>query len=213
MRLWLTAILATAAFAQPKPDAGGFPAPTPQLERGRTVYVQSSCHFCHGIDLTGAAMGAADLMHSPLVGADKNGEVIGAVVRKGLPNLQTAMPQYSDYTNAQIQDLAAYIHYLRRQGRYKELTPLNGAGDAKAGGEYFKAQCAGCHSDAEAAAAARKYQPSALRSRILRPDGAATSDSKITAGREAHARLLERYRDQDLSDLLAYFQSDSTRSK
>ena len=75
-----------------KRDAGGYPAPTAELERGRTIYVVSSCHFCHGIDLTGAAMGAADLMHLPLVGRDEGGNLIGPIVLKGLPNLQTAMP-------------------------------------------------------------------------------------------------------------------------
>ena len=98
-------------------DAGGPAAPTARLERGRAVYVLSACHFCHGIDLTGEAMGAADLLHLPMVGNDDNGRLIGVVVRKGLPNLQTAMPQYSDYTDQQISDLAAYIHYLRQQGR------------------------------------------------------------------------------------------------
>ena len=62
-------LAASAQQSKPKVDAGGPVAPTTTLERGRTVYVLSSCHFCHGIDLTGASMGAADLMHSPLVGA------------------------------------------------------------------------------------------------------------------------------------------------
>jgi len=59
--------LGSAQAPRGKADAGGFPAPTPELERGRAVYVLSSCHFCHGVDLTGAQMGATDLMHSPLI--------------------------------------------------------------------------------------------------------------------------------------------------
>src|SRR5262245_34789416 len=115
-------LLGSAQAPQPKADAGGLPAPTSDLERGRAVYVLSSCHFCHGVDLTGAQMGATDLMHSPLVAADQNGNVIGPVVRAGKPNLQTAMPSYPDLTAQEIADLAAYVHYLRRQGRYRELT-------------------------------------------------------------------------------------------
>ena len=92
------------------------PAPTVALERGRTVYVLNTCHFCHGVDLTKATMGAAVLMHSPLVGADENGNVIGAVVRAGIPNLQTSMPSYPDLTQQEVEDLAAYIHYLRQLG-------------------------------------------------------------------------------------------------
>ena len=134
---------------KPKVDAGGPVAPTTALERGRTVYVLSSCHFCHGIDLTGASMGAADLMHSPLVGADRNGNLIGSIVLAGLPNLQTAMPKFADLTKDQISDLAGYVHYLRQQGRYKELMAANlPAGDAKAGETYFNGSggCSKCHS-------------------------------------------------------------------
>ena len=68
----LAALLPVTSHAQTvpgKPDAGGMPAPTVALERGRTVYVLNTCHFCHGVDLTKATMGAAVLMQSPLVGA------------------------------------------------------------------------------------------------------------------------------------------------
>ena len=72
-------------------------------------------------------MGAANLATSALVGRDQNGSLIGAVVRAGLPSLQTSMPQYSDYADRQIADLAAYIHHQRR---YKELIAAKDAGDA-----------------------------------------------------------------------------------
>ena len=61
-------------------DAGGFKAPTAALERGRAVYVLNHCHFCHGVDLTRATMGAANLSQSPLVGTDEDGNVIGPIV-------------------------------------------------------------------------------------------------------------------------------------
>ncbi len=86
------------------------------------MYVLNTCHFCHGVDLTKATMGAAVLMHSALVGADENGNVIGAIARAGIPNLQTSMPSYPDLTQQEVEDLAAYIHYLRQRGRHRELT-------------------------------------------------------------------------------------------
>src|SRR5688500_7206547 len=101
--------------------AGGFPAPTPAHERVAAVYVLNHCHFCHGTDLRRAVMGATDLLRSPLVGADKDGEVLGAVVRAGRPNLQTAMPRY-DLSAGEMADLARYIHFLRQAGRYADLT-------------------------------------------------------------------------------------------
>jgi len=210
------ALLAQTAPVQvknAKRDAGGVPAPTAELERGRTVYVLSSCHFCHGIDLTGAAMGAADLMHLPLVGRDEGGNLIGPIVRKGLPNLQTAMPQYSDYTDQQISDVAAYIHYLRQQGRYRELIAAGdgGAGDAAAGREYFNgaAKCGGCHSvDSDLKRIGTKYDDARLRARLLRPGpDNVVAGNGADAGRVAHLKLLERYSDADVRNLLAFLKS------
>lgn len=196
-----------------KRDAGGYPAPTAELERGRTVYVQSSCHFCHGIDLTGAAMGAADLMHLPLVGRDEGGNLIGPIVRKGLPSLQTAMPQYADYTDQQISDLAAYVHYLRQQGRYRELASArdDGAANAASGREYFNgtAKCGSCHSlDQDLQGIGTKYDDARLRARLLRPGpDNAVAGNGASAGLLAHLKLLERYSDADVRNLLAFLKS------
>lgn len=212
--LMLCAMLIPVADAQtaaPRVDAGGPVAPTAALERGRTVYVLSSCHFCHGIDLTGASMGAADLMHSPLVGADRNGNIIGNIVRAGLPNLQTSMPSYADLTAQQISDLAGYIHYLRQQGRYKELMAADlPAGDPKAGEKYFngKGGCEKCHSvTGDLAGIGHKYDAATLKFRLLRPGPAVPSDNTPPdAGRQAHLRLLENYSQADFSNVLAYLQ-------
>jgi len=199
--------LGSAQAPRGKADAGGFPAPTPELERGRAVYVLSSCHFCHGVDLTGAQMGATDLMHSPLIAADQNGNVIGPVVRAGKPNLQTAMPSYPDLTPQEIAELAAYVHYLRRQGRYRELTmDADEQGDARAGETYFNANCATCHSrSGDLAGVASKYG-AALRPRVLRPsdDPAPTGTDRTAAGLIQHAKLLERYTPADVRNVISF---------
>ena len=203
-------VLTVGAQTTGKRDAGGFPAPTPELERGRTVYVVSSCHFCHGIDLTGAAMGAADLLHLPLVGMDEGGNVIGPIVRAGLPNLQTAMPQYSDYTDQQIADLAAYVHYLRQQGRYRELSVAKeGAkGNAAEGKNYFDGagKCGSCHSAGQGLrGVSAKYDDAGLRRRLLRPGpDNAVAGASSSAGLNAHLKLLENYADADVENLIAY---------
>jgi mono/diheme cytochrome c family protein len=204
----VSAAVLAAAQESGKRDAGGFPAPTAELERGRTVYVMSSCHFCHGIDLTGAAMGAANLMYSALVGRDEKGNLIGPVVRAGLPNLQTAMPQYSDYSDQQIADLASYIHYLRQLGRYKELTGTKEAesGDAGQGRKYFTGagNCGACHSPTkDLAGIGKKYRAAELRARFLRPGPAIASEAD-SAGVKAHRKLLERFSNGDVRNVLAY---------
>jgi mono/diheme cytochrome c family protein len=195
---------------QGKPDAGGYPAPTEELERGRTVYVLNACHFCHGVDLTRAVMGASDLMRSPIVAADQDGNVIGVIVRAGKPDLQTAMPRYQDLTDDEIRDLARYIHYLRQVGRYKQLTstPDDEQGDLQAGAEYFKVNCAACHSrTGDLAGVATRHSKAALRARLLRPapdNVPPTATDRIGEGRRQHLRLLERYQDSDVRNLLTF---------
>lgn len=210
----LFALLPGASRAQSAPgtpDAGGMPAPTAALERGRTVYVLNTCHFCHGVDLTKATMGAAVLLHSALVGADENGNVIGAIVRAGIPNLQTSMPSYPDLTQQEVEDLAAYIHHLRQLGRHRELTasPL-GRGDASAGRTYFAAHCASCHSaSGDLKDVATKYDAATLRLRLLGPPPPAGAGGSSTAaeGRRRHLTMLERYTEDDVRNLVAYLQA------
>jgi len=204
----LAAGLLRAAPSQDR-DAGGHRAPTVALERGRTIFVLNHCHFCHGEDLTRATMGAANLSVSPLVGGDVDGNAIGAIVRAGLPNLQTAMPSYAELTASEIVDLARYIHYLRQQARHRALATAASApaGDAALGQRYFAANCRSCHSAAKALTgiARNKYDSATLRTRILRPGPAAPADGvAVSAGQAAHLRLLENYTMENVQDLVAY---------
>lgn len=191
-------------------DAGGYKAPTLALERGRAVYVLNHCHFCHGDDLTRANMGAANLTQSALVASDLDGNVIGAIVKAGLPNLQTAMPSYRDLTPQQIVDLARYLHYLRQQAKYNQLVaPKEGpAGDVPRGRAFFSGpgKCATCHSGKTSlAGVAKKYDAATLRTRLLRPGPAKPVEGEEpTTGQTAHLRLLESLTQRDVEDLLAY---------
>ena len=196
--------------ARQERDAGGFKAPTVALERGRAVYVLNHCHFCHGDDLTRATMGAANLSQSALVGADEDGNMIGPLVKAGLPNLQTAMPSYVELTSQEIVDLARYIHYLRQQARFKELNQAAAArvADRSAGETYFNGagKCGSCHSmTGDLAGVGRKYDTATLRARILRPGPALPTDSASpTKGQAAHLKALENYTANDIEDLVAY---------
>lgn len=206
-------VLSSASIAQELPplarDAGGYEAPTAALERGRAVYVLNHCHFCHGEDLTRANMGAANLSQSPLVGADTDGNAIGAIVRAGLPNLQTAMPSYRDLTAQELVDLARYIHYLRQQARFNELvSPTAAAGDAGRGAAFFAGpgNCASCHAGSRGLeGVARKYDAATLRARLLRPGPPRPAEGvEPTTGQAAHLKLLENYTPENVEDLLAY---------
>ena len=196
--------------ARQERDAGGLKAPTAALERGRAVYVLNHCHFCHGVDLTQATMGAANLSQSPLVGADNDGNMIGPLVKAGLPNLQTAMPSYAELTSEEIVDLARYVHFLRQQARFRELSRLadTPAGDRAAGEAHFNGagNCRSCHSvTGDLGGVGRKYDTPTLRLRLLRPGPAMPSEGVgPTEGQAAHLKLLENYTAANVQDLVAY---------
>src|SRR5262245_61660916 len=151
----------------------GPPMADPVLQQAKETFVLFGCAYCHGLDLVSRGE-ATDLMHSALVGRDENGNLIGPLLRAGIP--QTAklspMPQFSDLSDQQITALVRWIHHARAQGRYKEITAAKDLrpGDGAAGKLYFDEKCGSCHSFAgDMANLARKYDASALRDKILRP--------------------------------------------
>jgi mono/diheme cytochrome c family protein len=198
----------------------GQPLPDPVLQHSKETFVLFGCAYCHGLNLVSRGE-ATDLMHSNLVGRDENGNLIGPLLRAGIP--QTAklspMPQFSDLSDQQIGALVRWIHYARAQGRYKEITeekdlpPYN----ASAGKMYFDGKCGACHSTSgDLANLGRKYNSSTLRERILKPKllEAAPSwrleplhDAKTAAARQRHQALLENYSRNDVQNLTAYLQN------
>lgn len=197
----------------------GQPLADPVLQHSKETFVLFGCAYCHGLDLVSRGE-ATDLMHSSLVGRDENGNVIGPLLRAGIP--QTAklspMPQFSDLSDQQIGALVRWIHYARAQGRYKEITGAKdlGPGNAAAGKSYFDEKCGSCHSaSGDMANLAKKYDSATLRERILRPKlpGDAPSwreqrlhDQKAASARQRHQALLENYSASDVQNLTAYLQ-------
>ena len=184
----------------------------PVLQHSKETYVLFGCSYCHGLYLV-ARGEATDLMHSRLVGRDDNGNVIGPLLRAGIP--QTAklspMPQFSDLSDQQIADLVRWIHYGRQQGRFKELIEAKDSapGNAATGKAYFEKTCSSCHPAAGGLANAAKAQ-------ILRPkfvDAAPSwkldrlKDAKTAADRRRHLALLENYSAEDVANLMAYLKS------
>ena len=136
----------------------GFPAQQRKLadaaviERGNTIY-GINCRLCHGPDLRGGDMGGVNLLRSPLVLNDQDGELIFPIIKngkqtEGLPPMPP-LPLSEEDGRA----VAAYIHSVaaRMAGQGgpppsepKELNIL--VGDAAAGKRYFDTNCASCHS-------------------------------------------------------------------
>jgi cytochrome c oxidase cbb3-type subunit III len=136
-------------------EAGRFPAhQRPPSEpavvaRGKAVYA-GACGACHGADARGGQLGGVNLLRSQLVLNDKEGELIQPVVLNGRPGTQ--MPPIPMNVE-DIRAIAAFLHDLQAQGSNQGGPPPGEpvaldilVGHAKAGAEFFAAQCARCHS-------------------------------------------------------------------
>jgi mono/diheme cytochrome c family protein len=219
-------LIACSAAAQSTARPGydinyiGPPMADPVLQHSKETYVLFGCAYCHGVYLV-ARGEATDLMHSRLVGKDENANLIGPLLRAGIP--QTAklspMPQFSDLSDQQVADIARWIHYARQQGRVKELTEARDSGpvSATAGKAYFEQNCSSCHSTVgDLASLAKADDSAALRARILRPKFLDTQaswkidqrdDVKTAAARHRHGTLLENVSAEDVANLMAYLQN------
>jgi cytochrome c oxidase cbb3-type subunit III len=165
------------------------------IERGRTQF-RKSCSFCHGPDATGGTEGP-NLTQSSLVRHDKNGDLIGNVIREGRP--AKGMPPFA-LPPAEIADLVAYLH-----GRIAELDRRSAGrpsatyslkrlltGNAEAGKKFYDdSGCAKCHSTTgDLAAIAKKYPPVELQSRFLYPpDAKRIALIRLPSGKELSGEL------------------------
>ncbi len=129
-----------------------------------------TCGFCHGADARGAS--GPDLLRSPVVLDDNQGELIGPTVHDGRP--AKGMPAFSSFTNEQLRDIAEYLHLqvelAANRGTYKALNVVTG--DAKAGAAYFNGpgKCNTCHSvSGDLAHLGSKMSPSDLQQTFLYP--------------------------------------------
>lgn len=197
----------------------GPPLADPVLQQSKETYVVMGCAYCHGMYLMRRGE-AADLMRSALVGADVNGNLIGPLLRAGVPKTfkLSPMPQYSDLSERQIADITRWIHYARQRGRHQELIEARlPAGDPQAGRTYFDQNCATCHApDKDFSGLAARYGDKELRAAILEPQALRGEpsyrvehfrDTRVTAGRLRHGSLLENYSADQVANVIAYLRT------
>lgn len=176
------------------PRAPAYPARVTDpaaVERGKTLYTDSNCAGCHAIDIRGSDRGP-NLLRSQLVLRDRKGELIAPVIRNG----SNTMPASANLTDAQIADIAEYLHSFpinsRDPARQRPQTIVTG--NAAAGQVYFQANCSACHSAAgDLKGLGTKYaDPRTLQGRFLAP--VATQDTTVTVvpphGAAVEGRLL-----------------------
>jgi len=118
-------------------------APPEVLERGKAAF-SVSCAFCHGSDAGGGEVGP-NLKRSGVVLEDKDGELIEPIVHgsrqaQGMPRIEL--------TNAQISDIAAWLHSLavtaRTDPNAEKISTVTG--NVSNGQAYFQKICSSCHS-------------------------------------------------------------------
>jgi cytochrome c oxidase cbb3-type subunit 3 len=145
------------------------PVDPASAERGKGLYA-SNCAFCHGTQGTGTEQ-APSLVRNFLVGQDRNGEVLGPVIKAGRPTM--GMPAFVSLQPGDISDLVALLHLRSAEGRgggVPETALLTG--DAKAGEAYFNGtgKCNSCHSPAgDLKGIGKKYTPLPLTIAFLTP--------------------------------------------
>ena len=150
------AVLSSAVgWAQGRGGVASFPAQQRDpadpavVARGRAIY-DTECRRCHGADLRGGEQGGSNLLRTPVVLNDREGELIRPVLEGSHKDRLPAAGLNAE----DVKTLAAYIHSVLA------LAPGQGAppapvtpvelkvlvGDAAAGERFFAAKCSSCHS-------------------------------------------------------------------
>lgn len=139
-----------------------------EVARGKALF-ESNCSFCHGSEATGGN-GGPDLVRSVLVNHDEHGNLIVPTIRNGRPG--KGMPAFPNFSDAQINDLVAFLHQRNRDARIRFSYRIGNVetGNAAAGKAFFAAHCASCHSpQGDLAGMADKYDPDQLQQLWLDP--------------------------------------------
>lgn len=153
--------------------------------RGRALY-NYHCISCHGREAQGGE--GPNLLISPLVGWDKDGELIGKVVRNGVPN--TLMRPFSLKAD-EVADISQYLHSLSSKVTAKDNESL--AGDVLKGRRFFAERCAGCHArEQDIAAIGSKYgDPRALQKAWLMPTAPPFATVKMVDGNVVNGPIVQ----------------------
>jgi cytochrome c oxidase cbb3-type subunit III len=192
----------TQAMEKPQPAASKQPTgkqvlANPAVQRGQKQFA-ASCSFCHGANANGGAEGP-NLILSSLVRHDKNGDLIGTIIRQGRPS--KGMPPFP-FSAEQIADVAAFLHARIALSDIRSATGKGDyslkqllTGNAEAGKKFFYGEggCSSCHSpEKDLAGLARKYSPMELQAKFLYPEGHAhtTIIVKLPSGSEMSGELV-----------------------
>ena len=216
-------LVVVSAKAQSIPDYDsafiGVPLADPIMQHNKETYVLYGCAYCHGVNLKPVGE-ATDLRTSAIVSADDNANLIGAILRVGIPQTpkSSPMPQFSDISDQEVRAIASYIHYARARENFKLLTNESSTnGNHTLGKTFFVKNCSSCHSASkDLAGIGNKYNSTELRAQILDPASFRSpnsfkldnlNNSDLKSARVKHQTLLENYKKEDVENLVAYLQT------
>jgi len=169
------------------------------VDEGQALF-KSNCAFCHGPDGKGAS--GPDLVRSPLVSHDVNGNLIAQVVHDG--RVDKGMPSFAAMKPEQISEMAAFLHHQARvalnsshlEGDYSLARMLTG--NAVEGKAFFDGTggCAQCHSaTGDLAGIAKKYLPLELQRKMIYPNSTSVSKTAVVTlkdGNRFEGKLLDQ---------------------
>jgi mono/diheme cytochrome c family protein len=201
MQRTLVVLLLLAAHLLAQRSSPAVPVDPVAAERGKGLYA-ANCAFCHGSQGTGSEQAPA-LVRNFLVSQDRNGEVLGPVIKGGRP--AAGMPAFGSLQPGEISDLVAFLHLRNNQtrgGGVPETALL--VGDAKAGLAYFNGagKCSTCHSTTgDLKGIASRYTPLPLTIAFLTPQTKKPVEVKVAlpSGRTISGTL--RYIDEFIVSL------------
>jgi mono/diheme cytochrome c family protein len=139
------------------------------VERGQKLFT-GSCGFCHGSTARGGENGP-DLVRSVVALRDEGGDLIGPIIRSGVPD--KGMPPLQ-MTDEQIADIAAFLRAQQQAAINRRDYEIQNVvtGDAGKGREFFDGAggCKGCHNpEGDLKGIASKFDAVALQGRFLFP--------------------------------------------
>ena len=199
---WIRSAAAQAPAATPPPTPYSAAA-----EQGKGIF-SSSCSFCHGSQATGTEQ-APNLLRSPLVFQDHNGDTLGPFLKDGRPTL--GMPAFPTLAPEQVQDISAFCHsptgdlaHIAGKSQPLALTTLFLTPPAK------PLQVTVVLPSGQTVAGKLEYLDE-FTVALVDADGAyhtfprdRTKSVDVVDPLSAHKKLLPMYTDKDIHDLLAY---------
>lgn len=166
------------------------------VQRGKVSFV-ATCGFCHGNDGTGSR--APDLVRSPILMHDTNGDRLGPIIHSGMPD--DGMPAFP-LTDAQVEDIAAFLHAQALVALHSNKVPGDYpvekllTGNAEAGKAYFNGAggCNKCHSvTGDLKQIGKRYAPIVLQGLILYPSGEKmTATVTLPSGQKVEGTVIAR---------------------